>query len=166
MGELPFTIVPPEPISSIHSLEDFDCGVLELNTWLQNRAIPNQETGASRTFVIHQEKKVIGYYSLSSGALGLRTAPGRLRRNMPDPIPMIILGRLAVALEYHGYGLGRGLLKDSLLRTLQASHLIGIRGMIVHALNPESKSFYESFGFTPFPNETMTLYVLLKDIDV
>lgn len=108
---------------------------------------------------------MIGYYCLASGALAVKAAPGRLRRNMPDPIPMIILGRLAVASEYQGCGLGRALLKDALLRTRQAGQLIGVRGMLVHALNSEAKTFYESSGFSPLPNEPMILYVLLKDME-
>lgn len=164
--ELPFTLTPPEPLQVSHRLGEFDCGITELNVWLHQRALANQDSGASRTFVIHREQKVIGYYSLASGALALKEAPGRLRRNMPDPIPMIILGRLAVVSIYHGYGLGRGLLKDALLRTYQAGKLIGVRGMLVHALNAEAKAFYESSGFSPLLNDTMILYILLKDIEM
>lgn len=166
MRELPFSITPPEPIQSFHLTDHFDCGIEELNIWLQRRAIPNQESGASKTFIIHQEQSVIGYYSLASGAIARKEAPGKLKRNMPDSIPMIILGRLAVSSKFHGYGLGKALLKDALLRTNQAAQIIGVRGMIVHALNAEAKAFYESAGFSPFPNEPMSLYVLLKDLGI
>jgi GNAT superfamily N-acetyltransferase len=164
MQQLDFSLTPPEPLQAIHRSADFDCGIPELNTWLQQRARLNQASGASRTFVIHRSHEIIGFYSLSSGALAVQSAPGRLRRNMPEPIPVIILGRLAVSQSYQGYGLGRALLKDALLRTVQAGHLIGIRALLVHALNTEAKAFYESLGFLPFPEEELTLYILLKDI--
>lgn len=109
-----------------------------------------------------QSGKVIAYYSLASGALALYEAPGSLKRNMPDPIPMAILGRLAVDQSWQGRGLGVALLRDAVERTQAASEILGIRGLLVHALSDQAKAFYEHYGFVASPVRPMTLVMSLK----
>jgi len=156
------TLSAPVPLSAEHTLDDFTCGVASLDEWLKRRAYPNQVSGASRTYVANEGKKVVGYYCLSSGALTLNDAPGSVRRNMPDPVPMAILGRLAIDRLWQGKGLGAALLQDAVLRTAQAGRIIGIRGLLVHAISEEAKIFYEHFGFIASPTQPMTLILSLK----
>ena len=137
-----------------------------LDDWLRRRARANQVGGASRTYVVTNGRLVVGYYSLASGAIALTDSPARARRNMPDPIPMIVLGRLAVDTAWQGKHLGRLLLRDAILRTQQAAAIIGVRGLLVHALSPEAKRFYETNGFRELPNRPMTLVVTLRDAAV
>lgn len=134
-----------------------------LNDWLKRRARANQVSGASRTYVVTDEEgRVAGYYCLASGALALVQAPGSVRRNMPDPIPMAILGRLAVDRGWQGQGLGAALLRDAVERTRAASNILGIRGLLVHALSDEAKAFYERYGFVASPERPMLLVMSLK----
>ena len=143
-------------------MDRFACGTPTLDDWLKRRARANQISGASRTYVAAEAGRVMGYYCLSSGALALNDAPGGLKRNMPDPIPMAILGRLAVDQSWQGRGLGVALLRDAVERTQTASAILGIRGLIVHALSDEAKAFYEHHGFVPSPVRPMTLVMSLK----
>lgn len=145
-------------------LDEFCCGVDSLDDWLKKRAYRNQLNGASRTYVIQDDKKVVGYYCLASGALALNSAPSAIRRNMPDPIPIAILGRLAIDQSYQGKGLGVALLQDAVLRTAQAANILGIRGLLVHALSEQAKMFYQYHGFIASPTEPMTLILSLKQL--
>lgn len=158
------TISAPAPLAEHHQLEDFNSGVASLDDWLRRRARANQTSGASRVFVACEGLAVIGYYALASGAVHAATAAGRFRRNMPDPIPVAILARLAVDHAHHGHGLGRALFRDSALRVLNAAEAIGIRGMLVHAISDEAKAFYLALGLTESPLEPMTLMVTLADL--
>jgi GNAT superfamily N-acetyltransferase len=153
----------PEPIADGHDLSAFASGEPALDDWLRRRARSNQASGASRTYVIALQHRVIGYFSLASGAITIAEAPSRARRNMPDPIPMAVLGRLAIDQEWQRRGLGRLLLRDAILRTSQAAAIIGVRGLLVHALSPAARRFYESNGFRESPNRPMTLVVTLQD---
>jgi GNAT superfamily N-acetyltransferase len=108
--------------------------------------------------------RVIGYYALASGTIAVENAPGRFRRNMPSPIPVAVLARLAVDLDWHGRGMGRALFRDAAGRVAQAADVIGIRGIVVHAISEQAKSFYLALGFDPSPSEPMTLMVTLADI--
>jgi GNAT superfamily N-acetyltransferase len=153
----------PEPIADKHDLSAFASGEPTLDDWLRRRARSNQASGASRTYVIAAQDRVIGFFTLASGAITLAEAPSRARRNMPDPIPMTVLGRLAIDREWQGRWLGRLLLRDAILRTSQAAAIIGVRGLLVHALSPAAKRFYESSGFRCSPNQPMTLVVTLQD---
>lgn len=155
---------PPALLTKEHSLSGFSSGVTSLDDWLKRRAYPNQMSGASRTYVVTDGQRVVGYYCLASGALALSDAPGFLRRNMPDPVPMGILGRLAVDGAVHGKGLGVALLQDAVFRTAQAGVIIGIRGLLVHAVSDEAKAFYEYHGFVASPTQPMTLVLSLKGI--
>jgi GNAT superfamily N-acetyltransferase len=154
----------PEPLADLHELKDSFSGVDSLDDWLKRRARPNQISGASRTFVIAEQQKVVGYYALASGAIASAESVGRFRRNMPDPIPVAILGRLAIDRSMQGQGLGRALFRDCALRVAQAADTIGIRGIVVHAISDRAKAFYIALGFDPSPGEPMTLMVTLADI--
>ena len=154
----------PQPLADRHDLHDFDCGVASLDDWLKRRARANQVSGASRTFVVCQGNRVIGYYALASGAVSITTAPGSFRRNMPDPIPVVILGRLAIDRAYQSRGLGRALFRDCGRRVANAADSIGIRGIIVHAISEEAREFYTRLGFDPSPLDPMTLMVKLSDV--
>lgn len=154
----------PEPLADHHELAAFNSGVPALDDWLKRRARANQVSGASRSFVVCDGKPVVGYYALASGAVNAAAAPGRFRRNMPEPIPVAILGRLAVDRTYHGQGIGRALFRDSALRVMQAADAIGIRGVLVHAISEEAKAFYLALGFSESPLEPMTLMVTLAEL--
>ncbi len=125
----------PEPIAVSHVIETFDCGVPVLNEWLQRRALKNESSGASRTYVVCGDGRVIGYYALATGSVMHSDAPSKMRRNMPDPIPVMVLGRLAVDQKWLHAGLGRGLLKDAVLRSLAVSQQAGIKALLAHAIS-------------------------------
>ena len=154
----------PEPLADEHELTNFFCGVSSLDNWLRRRARANQVSGASRTFVVAVDQKVVGYYALASGAIATADSVGRFRRNMPDPIPVAVLGRLAVDRSHQGRGLGRALLHDCVLRVAHAADAIGIRGIVVHAISEQAKAFYLALGFEPSPADPMTVMVTLADI--
>ena len=135
-----------------------------LDEWLKRRAKANQASGASRTFVACDQNNVVAYYALASGAVAAAVSPGRVKRNMPDPIPVVVLGRLAIDTSYQGRGLGRVLFGDAARRVLHAAETIGIRAMLVHAISDDAKQFYLALGFEPSPVEPMTLMVTLADI--
>ncbi|MCE0827648.1 GNAT family N-acetyltransferase [Buttiauxella sp. A2-C2_NF] len=157
-------IAAPEPLRAEHVVSQFCCGVESMDSWLRQRAMKNQLTGASRTFVCCDEARVLAYYSLASSAVAPNSAPGRFRRNMPDPIPVVILGRLAVDKSLHGKGIGRALVRDAGLRVIQTAETIGIRGMLVHALSEEARDFYLRVGFEPSPVEPLTLMITTGDL--
>ncbi len=158
------TVSAPEPLAIHHDLEAFASGVASLDTWLKRRALKNQLSGASRTFVACEGQRVVAYYALASSAITVEAASGRLRRNMPDPIPVVVLARLAVDTAWQGRGLGRAMVRDAALRIIQAADTIGIRGVITHALSGEAKTFYEQVGFDPSPLDPMTLMITLTDL--
>lgn len=155
----------PEALGPGHDLSAFDSGVPALDDWLRRHASRNQESGASRTYVICSEGRVLGYYALAAGAVAQAEATGRTRRNMPDPIPVMVLGRLAVVTRMQGRGLGRALLRDAVLRTMQAAELAGIRAVLVHAISVDARRFYERCGFQPSPVDPMTLMITLRDAE-
>lgn len=163
MGEVS-ALTPPEPLADHHDVAAFISGEPPLDDWLKRRARSNQASGASRTFVLCQGTRVVAYYALASGAIAVDTAPGRFRRNMPSPIPVAVLARLAVDKNWRGHGLGRALFRDSAQRVAHAADSIGIRGIVVHAISEQAKSFYMALGFDLSPLEPMTLVVTLADI--
>ena len=154
----------PEPLSEHHQLATFDSGVPSLDDWLKRRAAQNQASGASRTFVTCDGNLVVGYFALASSAVAPAQAPGRFRRNMPDPIPVVVLGRLAVDNSQKGRGLGRALFQDAARRAIHAAEAIGIRGMMVHALSEDAKSFYLRLGLTVSPLDPMILMTTIADL--
>ena len=155
-------ISTPAPLCSDHDTTRFNCGNDTLNDWLIRRALKNQDSGASRTFVINSNKRVIGYFALASGSVERLAAPGSIARNMPEQVPVVVLGRLAVDVDYQGHRLGAALLKDAMLRTLAVSHEVGIRAMLVHAISDEAKQFYRRYGFQESPIDTMTLMLSIQ----
>lgn len=156
-------ITAPEPITPSHLIEAFACGIPVLDDWLKRRALKNEVSGASRTFVVCHDEQVVGYYALATGSVEHRDAPGKLRRNMPDPIPMMVLGRLAVDQQWQRAGIGRGLLKDAVLRSVSVSQQAGVRALLVHVLSEDAKTFYVRNGFLESPLDPMTLIISLQD---
>ncbi len=157
-------LASPQPINEHHQIGDFESGVPVLDDWLKRRARANQASGASRTYVVCEEQRVVGYYALASGAVAIETASSRLHRNMPDPVPVVVLGRLAIERSFQKHGLGRALVRDAASRVVQAAEVIGIRGILVHALSPDAKAFYLTLGFEASPLEPLTLMATLADI--
>jgi GNAT superfamily N-acetyltransferase len=156
--------IAPRPLTERDQVAAFDSGVASLDDWLRRRARANEAAGASRTYVVTTDDLVVGYYALAASAVTVEQASGRFRRNMPDPIPVVVLGRLAVDRAHQGHGLGRAMFRDAALRALQASDVIGIRGMLVHALSDDARAFYQAVGFEPSPLDPMTLMVTLADL--
>lgn len=154
---------PPEKLQPEHDVSKFNCGEPVLDDWLRRRALQNQQSGASSTYVILDKTQVVGYYSLAAGSVARETAPRRARRNVPDPVPVVVLGRLATDKGVQGKGIGRALLRDAILRTLQAADIIGVRAILVHALSEPAKRFYETCGFTASPINPLTLMITLQE---
>jgi len=143
----------------------FDCGRDALNRFLTRYALQNQQAGASQTYVALASEELVGYYTLVVGQVEYGGAPERLKKGLArHPVPLMILARLAVAASWQGKGLGAGLLKDALLRTLQAAEIAGIRAFAVHAKDDTAKAFYEHFDFVPSPSDPYHLFLLLKDV--
>jgi GNAT superfamily N-acetyltransferase len=153
----------PEKLRANHDLTQFECGEPSLDAWLQRRALQNEENGASRTYVVCAGQQVVGYYALAVGAVAHSETPGRVRRNMPDPVPIMIIGRLAVHKDYQGRKIGAGLLRDAVLRTLQAADIAGIRAILVHAISERARKFYQDCGFAPSPMDPMTLMITVAE---
>jgi GNAT superfamily N-acetyltransferase len=153
----------PQLLTAEHQLVAFNCTEQELNDWLKQRAMRNHDAGASRTFVVCVESRVVAYYCLAMGSVDLNIAPGRVRRNMPDPIPVAVIGRLAVDQSLEGQGYGKGLVKDAVQRVIQVSQIIGVRAILVHAISQRAKNFYLKRGFLESPVEPMTLMLPLQD---
>lgn len=154
----------PVPLQASHQVEPFSCGEPSLDNWLKTRALKNQAAGASRCFVLCADQIVIGYYSLSAGAIGHEAAPKSMRRNMPDPLPVLLLGRLAIDRLHHNQGLGKALLRDAMLRAVYVASETGVFAMMVHALSEPAKRFYLSSGFVESPLQPMTLMMTLATI--
>ena len=158
------TLSAPEPLTERHELGIFASGVENLDTWLRRRAMKNQATGASRSFVACEGTRVMAYYVLASSAITVDSASGRFRRNMPNPVPVVALGRLAVDRSLQGKGIGRALVRDAGRRIIQAADTIGIRGIVVQALSTEARTFYQKVGFDPSPLDPMMLMMTLADL--
>ena len=158
-------IVPgrPEPLRADHELDAFDCGIVVLNEWLKRRTRANEASGVSRTFVACAGGRVAGYCSLAAASLLHGTATSRVRRNMPDPVPAILLGRLAVDRNWQGVGLGADLLSDAVRRIVGAAEIIGVRAILVHALSDQARAFYEHHGFRSSPIDPLTLMVTVEE---
>ncbi|MGH9026121.1 MAG: GNAT family N-acetyltransferase [Acidimicrobiia bacterium] len=154
----------PEPITDRHDINGFDCGNATLNAWLVERALDNELRGATRTFVATRGRSAVGYYSLAVSSLHRRDATGRVRRNTPEPIPAMLLARLAVDRSAQREGLGRQLLRDAMLRTLDAAEIAGIRILLVHAIDEPAKAWYRQFDFEESPTDPLQLMLLLEDL--
>ena len=158
------TLSAPEPLADHHNLTGFQSGVASLDSWLLRRARSNQVTGATRTFVVSDGTRVVAYYALAAGGITAANAPGRFRRNMPDPIPIVLLARIAIDASLQGQGIGRALIGDCAYRVAHAADTLGIRGIVTHAISEPAKAFYLAVGFEPSPGDPMTLLVTLADI--
>jgi GNAT superfamily N-acetyltransferase len=157
-------VTTPQPLAAEHELDAFECGIAALDDWLKRRARRNEAEGASRTFVACVGRRAVGYYSLAAGSVLHDAAPGNVRRNMPNPVPVVLLGRLAVDRGWQGRGLGADLLADAVLRTLGAADVIGVRAILVHAISDEARRFYEKHGFRISPVEPMTLMITIDEV--
>jgi GNAT superfamily N-acetyltransferase len=154
-----------EKLRRDHPLEGFDCGQSDLNRWLIKYALQNQGSNAAQTYLGIVDGVVVGYYSLAAGQVEYVDAPERLRKGLAShPVPIMLLARLAIAVSCQGQGLGAGLLKDAMLRTLQAAEIAGIRAFAVHAKDDQARAFYEHFDFVSSPADPYHLFRLLKDI--
>lgn len=152
----------PQPLTDAHRLDDFACGEPVLDEWLKRRATGNQQSGASRTFVVvDQDDCVQGYYAMAAGAVAHRLTTGAVRRNMPDPVPVLVLARLAVDTRAQGHKLGGAMLRDALQRAVVVSQNAGVRALLVHALHDRAQQFYEHYGFQASPTEPFTLMLRL-----
>lgn len=154
----------PEPLTDDHQIDAFASGAPTLDAWLKRKARTNQASGASRTYVLCRGRRVVGFYALAAGSVSHDLAPRKLRQNMPDPIPVIVLGRLAIDASEQGNGLGRALLRDAVLRITAAAHEVGIAAILVNALNDRAKAFYLSCGFAETTVEPMTLFARINDV--
>jgi GNAT superfamily N-acetyltransferase len=156
---------PPEPLTASHRLDDFACGEVVLDDWLKRRALSNQASGASRTFVVTDEGgQVHGYYAMAAGAVSRQLATSGVRRNMPDPVPVMVLARLAVDRRVQGLHLGAALLQDAVNRAVAVSQDAGVRALLVHALHEKAREFYEHYGFQPSPTHPLTLMLRLSSV--
>jgi predicted N-acetyltransferase YhbS len=156
-------INPPQPLTLKHDVLEFESKSEALNNWLKEKALKN-EGDTARTFVVTIENQVIGYYCLATASVTHLIAVSKAKRNAPDPIPCMLIGRLAVDTKWEGQGIGSGLLKDAIIRTLTVSQMVGIRCILVHGKDEEAKRFYLKYGFQPSPIEALTLMMTLKDI--
>ena len=159
-------ISPPEPLKRSHKLSSFDSGEPDLDDWLTHRAVRNEVRRGSRTYVVCNGQLVVGFYCLSAGAVAHDAATPSMRRNMPNPIPVMVLGRLAVRKESAGQGIGSGLLKDAILRTYQAADIGGMTALLVHALHDRAAEFYLKHGFRRSPVSALTLMLSLGEIQL
>jgi len=157
MGELS----PPVPISNDVDFSEFCSGEEQRDYWLKRRALKNEVTGASRNYVVCDQKRVIAYYNIATGSVMQIESPGKIKRNMPDLILVIILGRLAIDESWQGKGLGSGLLKDALLRASEISQQVGVRALVVQAMLESAKRFYLHHGFMVSPVDEMKLLIPL-----
>jgi GNAT superfamily N-acetyltransferase len=157
----------PVHLGQSHTVEGFDCGDEVLNRWLVSRALSNQHGGSSRTWVgTDHAGQVVAFYSSSTATVLHREAGGRYRRNQPDPLPALLLGRLAVDRKHAGEGLGNALVKHFLLKALEVAELVGVRLLLVHAANWEAVHYYQQFGFEPSPVDDLTMMMLVKDLQI
>lgn len=155
----------PTRLAANHRAESFDSGVPAIDDWLRRHALAAQQAGTARSFVVCDGAAVIGFYSLAVGAVDRAAPPVRVAKGTGrHPIPVMLLARLAVDRRYGGRGIGKGLLKDALLRTTNAAEFAGIRALLVHAKNEAARTFYEHFDFAPSPLDSMQLMLLLKDV--
>jgi GNAT superfamily N-acetyltransferase len=158
-------VLGPEPLDASHEIGEFDCGVVSLNSYLAQRAFDDQRAGKSRTYVITVGTTIAGCFSLAAGAVEPEQATSRLAKGQGNqPIPVVLLARLAVDSEWQGRGFGESLLVEALARSVAAAEVIGARAVLVHAVDQRSRSFYLKYGFEPSPTDQLHLVMLMKDI--
>ena len=163
VGGLDGQVAPPERLNADHDLTQFSSGEPLLDHWLKNRALQNEKSGGSRSYVVCAAGRVVGYYALAAGAVAHTEATSRAKRNMPDPVPVILIGRLAIDSRFQGRGIGADLLRDAVLRTLQAAEIAGIRAILVNAISMNAKRFYERYGFISSHVHPQTLMITVAE---
>jgi predicted N-acetyltransferase YhbS len=162
---LNFPFLKPQLLNKAHLTSNFDCGVQELNHYLQKHAIQAQAGDGARSYVSLSDGKIAGYYTLAYGSVEFSAAPSRVTKGLArHPVPVMLLARLAVDIRFSGQGLGRELLRDALLRTLSAADIAGLRAVVVDAKNESAKRFYEKFHFEPFIENPLRMSLILKDV--
>jgi GNAT superfamily N-acetyltransferase len=158
----------PSPLKAEHGFSAFTCGEISLDHWLKQRALRNEGRGASRTYVVcvdhPRAETVVAYYCLATGSIACELAPGGIRRNMPDPIPVMVLSRLAVDVNWQGQGIGKALLRDAIMRTIQVSEIVGVKALVVHAHSEQAVKFSEEHGFQQSPMDFYTLLLPLSRV--
>jgi GNAT superfamily N-acetyltransferase len=158
------TYTAPRPLAPTDDLAKFDSGEPSLDEWLRRQALINAASGASRTFVTTSEDRVVvGHYALAAGAVERSSASGKVRRNQPQMVPIIVLGRLAVDRNHQGRRVGSHLLRDAIIRSVRIADQLGVRATLVHALNEEARQFYLRYDFEPSPTDDLHLFLLIKD---
>lgn len=158
-------LTSPSLLSDEHNVDNFDCGEPSLNDWLKKRAAKNNAADASRCFVIsNHNNEVVGFYCLSAGAINRESVPKSMRRNMPESLPVLVLGRLAIDKDYHNQGWGSALLRDAMIRSVNIAHNAGVFAILIHSLSDKAKQFYISRGFVESPLQAMTLFMTLATI--
>lgn len=163
MGEI---INGPMPLELADNISGFDCGVSSLNQWLARTANKNQKSGASRTFTIKDDECVIGFYCLAAGSIARIGTPKKLQRDAPDPLPIVLLGRLAIDNRHKGRGLGAALLRDAILRSIALAQNIGVVAIVAQALNQSAKEFYMQYGFLESPLSPLTVILPLQNLGI
>lgn len=155
----------PVPLGAHHDLSEFDCGEAAINNWLRKRALKNQESGATRTFVVCEKEsnRVVAFVGLTVGGLSRADVTGKLKRNMPDSVPVAIIGRLGVDLNHSDRGIGQDMVLEGLRRALAASVHAGLAAVLVIAKNPQAAAWYEGIGFTPLADDPLRLVIRLKE---
>lgn len=154
---------PPRPIQVDDETAEFTSGEPSLDEWLRRRAMANQIAGASRCFVTCRDARVVGYYALATTSVQRMNTTTRVGRNMPDPVPVILLARLAVHAKEQGHGLGGHLLRDAIIRTVEVAEIVGVRALLVHALHEQARQFYLRYDFEPSPTDPLHLFLSIKD---
>ena len=159
------SISSPAPIDKSHDTSSFNCGVAPLNEYLQKYALLNHQNRSARTYVAMRGNRLVGYYTLAAGSVSRDEVPARVAKGLGHyPVPITLLARLAVDQSEKGKGLGRSLLRDALLRALQASEMVGSRAIVTHAKDEAARQFYQKFDFVPSPINELHLYLLMKDV--
>ena len=166
MGEVasPEELRAPERLTGQHDVSGFSSKEPDLDHWLRKHAQAS-EGRTARTYVVCAERRVVGFYALANGAVQRAAAVSKMRRNAPDPVPVMVIGRLAVDKAWEGRGIGKGMLRDAILRTMAAAEVAGISAVLVHAISDDAKSFYISRGFRPSDLEPMTLMITLREAE-
>ena len=158
------TFSAPVPLLIEHNVSQFTCGELSLDNWLRDRALKNEISGATRTYVVCSKcGNVAGYYSLAIGNIEHKFMPGSIKRNMPQPIPAMLLARLAVDLRYINQSIGTSMLQDAIMRTFRVADIAGVRMLLVHALHERAATFYCKRGFVVSPFDPLILYLVLNN---
>ena len=159
-----YPLSPPVPITAVHDLSRFNCAEPALNDWLRQRALKN-ESRFARTYVVCEGNQVVAYYCISAGAIAREAAPGKVRRNAPETIPVSVIGRLAVGSDHAGKGLGAEILADALHRIAIASQSIGIGAVLVHAKDDNAKRFYlRCAEFIEYPADSRTMFLPIETV--